>query len=106
MDSIGNANNAVSVVGKWIFDSNDKKMLPLTIESLNLVCACSDEDQYFDISQQVFYAMRYGNKTSKLKLEQKWFDILTNIYKYIYDIMIVVTTGESGIAKDKKNKDT
>ena len=35
MDSLGNINHAVSVVGKFIFDSNYEKALPLTIESLN-----------------------------------------------------------------------
>ena len=42
MDLLGNVNNEVSVVGKWIFDSNNKNMLPLTIESLDLICACPD----------------------------------------------------------------
>ena len=31
MDSVGNKNNAVSIVGYWIFDSNYKKELPLTL---------------------------------------------------------------------------
>ena len=30
MDSLGNVNNAISVVGYWIFDSNHKKALCLT----------------------------------------------------------------------------
>ena len=42
MYSLGDVNHAVSVVGKWIFDSNNKNMLPLTIESLDLICACPD----------------------------------------------------------------
>ena len=49
MDSVVNVDHAVSVVGKWIFDSNYKKSFPLTIESLNLIYVCSDEDEYFAI---------------------------------------------------------
>ena len=30
MDSLGNANHAISIVGHWIFDSNYKKALCLT----------------------------------------------------------------------------
>ena len=44
MYSVGNFNHTVSVVVKWIFDSNYEKSLPLNIDSLNLICACSDED--------------------------------------------------------------
>ena len=41
MDSLGNVNNSVSVLGGCIFDYNYKTYLPLTIESLNLLCSCS-----------------------------------------------------------------
>ena len=45
MDSLGSVKHALSVVGKWIFDSYYEKSLMLTIESLNLICASYDEDQ-------------------------------------------------------------
>ena len=45
MDSIGNVNHAVSVAVKWIFLIDYEKSLLLTIESFNLICACSDEDE-------------------------------------------------------------
>ena len=32
MDSLGNVNHAISVVGYWIFDSKNKKSLVLNIE--------------------------------------------------------------------------
>ena len=35
METGGNVNDAVSIVGYWIFDSNYKFALPLTIDSLN-----------------------------------------------------------------------
>ena len=47
MYSVGNVNNAVGVVGEWVFDSNCEKPLPLIIDSLHLICACSDEEDYF-----------------------------------------------------------
>ena len=41
MDSLGNMNHAISVVGSWIFDSNYEKELVLNKESLNMICASS-----------------------------------------------------------------
>ena len=35
METVGNVNHAVSIVGYWIFDSNYKKSLLLKLESLN-----------------------------------------------------------------------
>ena len=37
MDSVGNVNHEVSVVGKWIFDLNDEKALLLNIDSMDLI---------------------------------------------------------------------
>ena len=37
MDTLGNVNHDISIVGYWIFDSNYKKSLHLTRESLNLI---------------------------------------------------------------------
>ena len=41
LESIGNVNHAISIVGYWIFDSNYKKALFLTQESLDLICSTS-----------------------------------------------------------------
>ena len=41
MDSLGNINLAISVVGYWIIDSNYKKELVLNRESLDMICAPS-----------------------------------------------------------------
>ena len=38
---LGNVNNYISVVGYWIFDSNNEKSLVLNIESLDMICAPS-----------------------------------------------------------------
>ena len=41
MDSLGNVNNDISVVGYWIFDSNYEKALVLNRASLDMMCAPS-----------------------------------------------------------------
>ena len=38
MDSLGNVNHAISVVGYWIFDSNYEKALVLNRASLDMIC--------------------------------------------------------------------
>ena len=37
LNSLGNVNNAISIVGNWIFDSNYEKALSLTQELLDLI---------------------------------------------------------------------
>ena len=39
MDSLGNVNHDIGVVGYWIFDSNCEKALVLNRESLDMICA-------------------------------------------------------------------
>ena len=76
-------NHAVSVVGNCIFDSNDEKALPLNIGSLNLMCDCSDEDDYFSKFQFMYYSLRYVNPKSISKHVQNLFNILMyNLYLY------------------------
>ena len=41
MDSLGNVNHAISVVGSWIFDSNYERSLILNKASLDMICAPS-----------------------------------------------------------------
>ena len=41
MNSLGDLNCAISVVGYWIFDSNYKKALVLNRELLDVICAPS-----------------------------------------------------------------
>ena len=41
MDSLGNFNCAISIVGHWIFDSNYKKSICLTQELLDIICSPS-----------------------------------------------------------------
>ena len=39
MDSLGNVNHAISVVGSWIFESNNERALVLNKSSLDMICA-------------------------------------------------------------------
>ena len=41
MNSIGNVNHSISVVGNWIFDSNYERALVLNKASLDMICAPS-----------------------------------------------------------------
>ena len=61
------------------FYLNEEEYLPLTTETLNLICACSDEDQYSEIFKEVFYEVMYVNPKEKLKYVHKWFDIIMHI---------------------------
>ena len=51
MDSLGNVNHAISVVGSWIFDSNYERALLLNRASLDTICAPSvgeEQDAIFE----------------------------------------------------------
>ena len=39
----------------------NKKSFPVNMDLLNLICACSDGDDYFAKSQVVYYAVSYVN---------------------------------------------
>ena len=71
MDLVGNVNQAVSIVGKWISDSNFRRYLPLWVESLNLMCSSSDGKKVFTLFKKVFYAVRYINTKAKIKKRHK-----------------------------------
>ena len=59
MESLGNFNRAISIVGHWIFDSNYEKPLCLTQESLYIICYPSIGKELIATFQSVFYAVRY-----------------------------------------------
>ena len=44
MDSSGNVNHAISIVGSWIFESNYERALFLNRASLDMICAPSVGD--------------------------------------------------------------
>ena len=71
MDSLGNVNHALGVVRMCIFDSNLQKALVLTIKLFNLICACSDEDQYLQNFKEYFLRLDMYTKKEKLKRVHK-----------------------------------
>ena len=66
MDSWGNVNHAISVVGYWIFDSNYEKSLVLNREYLDMICALSVCEEQVDAFETVFTAARYNLSTVHL----------------------------------------
>ena len=68
MDSVVNINHAVSIVSYFIFDSNYKKALPLTLDSLILICSPSVGEETFAVFGSVFHAVRYINNRGKLNI--------------------------------------
>ena len=67
MDSLGNVNHAISVVGSWIFDSNYERALVLNKASLDMICAPSVGEEQAAIFEEVYYAVRYISNEAKLK---------------------------------------
>ena len=69
MDSLGNVNHAISAVGYWIFDSNYKKSLCFTQESLNITCSTSIGEEQVATFQSLFYYVRYSWSSGNFKDE-------------------------------------
>ena len=59
MNSLGNVNHAISVVGYWIFDSNYNRALVLNRELFDMICAPSVGKEQVAVSETVFTAVRY-----------------------------------------------
>ena len=68
MDSLGNVNHAISVVGSWIFDSNYERALVLNKASLHMICAPSVGEEQAAKFENVYYAVRYIFNEEKLKI--------------------------------------
>ena len=58
MDSLGNVNHAISVVGCCIFDSNYEKALVLNRASLDIICAPSFGEEQSAKFELLFTAVR------------------------------------------------
>ena len=67
MESLGNVNHAISIVGYCIFDSNYNKALCLTQESLDIICSTSIGEELVATCRSVFYAVRYSWSPGNLK---------------------------------------
>ena len=68
MDSLGNANHVISVVGSWIFDSNYERAPVLNKASLDMICAPSVGEEQSAKFEKVYYAVRYIFNEAKLKI--------------------------------------
>ena len=68
METFVNVNHGVSIVGYWIFDSNYKFSLPLTIDPFNRICSPFLGEGLVAWFKTVFYAFRYIQNTGKLKI--------------------------------------
>ena len=69
MDSLGNVNHAISVVGYWIFDSNYEKSLVMNRESLEIICDPSVVEERAIEFETVFTAVRYIRSAAQLNKE-------------------------------------
>ena len=58
MDSLGNVNNAIGIVGHWIFYYNYKKDC-FTQKLLDIICSPSIGEEQVTTFWSVFYAARY-----------------------------------------------
>ena len=67
MDSLGNVNHAISVVGNWIFDSNYEKALVLNRASLDMICTPSVGEEQAAKFESVFTEVRYIYSPVQLK---------------------------------------
>ena len=67
MDSLGNVNHAISVVGSWIFDSNYEIALVLNRASLDMICALYVGEEQDAMFEKVYYAVRYIYIGAQLK---------------------------------------
>ena len=70
MESLGNVNNAISIVGHCIFDYNYKKALFLTQELLDIICSTSIGKELVATFISVFYAVRYSWAPGNLKKDK------------------------------------
>ena len=66
LDTDGNVNHAVIIIGYWIYDSNYKIELPLIKEYLNIICSPSKEEKgIYSEFKYFYYAVRYMNPKAK-----------------------------------------
>ena len=72
MDSLGNLNCAISVVGYWISHYNYKKALFFTQELLDIICSTSIGEELVAMFGSIFYAFRYSWAPVNLRKGYTW----------------------------------
>ena len=80
MDSLGNVNRAIFVVGYWILDSNYEKALVLNRESFDIICAPSVGEKQLATFERVSCSVKMHSLNSvpkegivKINLFNNWF---------------------------------
>ena len=68
MDSLGNMNHDISIVGYWIFDSNYEQSFFLTRESLDLILSPYVGKEKVVKWKTVFFAVRYRWAQHNIKI--------------------------------------
>ena len=68
MESLGNLNHAISIVGYWICDSNYEQELFLTRKSLDLIFSPSAGEQQVVKIETVIFAIRYMWEPENIKI--------------------------------------
>ena len=68
MDTVGNVNHTVSIVGYLKFDSNYKKGLFLKLKPSNIIWSPSVGEGLVYRVDTVFYTIRYTDNTGKLNI--------------------------------------
>ena len=59
MDSLGNVNYDIIIVGHWIFDYKYNKSICLTQVLMDIIFSPSIDKERFATFQSIFYAVRY-----------------------------------------------
>ena len=92
MDSLGNVNHAISVVGTWIFELKHERALVLNMESLDMICAPSVGEEQDAIFEIVFllsdiFLMKHNWKKGSSYMSPK-----TQSYSFVflYEILKVI----------------
>ena len=84
MESLGDVSHSVTVFGEWIFLFKIKKVLPLTMGSLNIICYCSEKEKIVTFFDTGFNAVRYVNPKSKQRCVQNRINIFIKICNLEY----------------------
>ena len=66
VDTAGNVNHAVIIIGYWMYDSNYKTALPLIKESMDtIIYLYKNEKGAYAEFKEVYYDVRYVNSKAK-----------------------------------------
>ena len=68
MDSLGNMNHVIIIVGYCISESNYKQALFMTREPMDLMCSPSVGEEQVVKFETVFFAVRYMREPGNLKI--------------------------------------